>query len=88
VSGVSERALRRLIADREPTRKVSRDALLELKKHLGLRAEQLISAALMIHDRENNLRQVLGERPKVKLASRHVRMAIEGKFQGKGGDEG
>jgi hypothetical protein len=51
-----------------------------LKIELERRAESITVQASRIHDRENAMRRQIGERPKVRLSPKHVKMAIEGKF--------
>ena len=63
-----------------PGKKVSDDAARLLKVYLERKAEDLTIHAARIHDRENTLRSQLGERQKVILSPRHMRMAIDGKY--------
>jgi hypothetical protein len=65
-----------------PGRKISDDAARLLKIHLERKAEELTIQASRIHDRENAMRREVGDRPKVRLSPKHVKMAIEGKFAG------
>ncbi|MEW5747203.1 MAG: hypothetical protein AB1793_00235 [Candidatus Thermoplasmatota archaeon] len=84
---ISLRSVRMLLGQKAPERKIERAAVETLKSHLENEAISIAVRASSIHDRENFLRAQLGERRKARLSARHVRMAIEGKFQGKGGDD-
>jgi hypothetical protein len=71
-----------------PGRLISRDAVRLLKLYLERRAEWVITQASSIHDRENDMRRQIGERPKARLSPKHIKMAIDGKFVGdKANDE-
>jgi hypothetical protein len=72
----------RLIRQKTPGTPISHDAALLLKIDLERRAESITFQASQIHDRENAMRQQIGERPKVRLSPRHVKMAIDRKFVG------
>jgi hypothetical protein len=65
-----------------PGRKISDDAARLLKIHLERKAEELTIQASRIHEKENQMRDQLGEKHKVILSPRHLKMAIEGKFAG------
>jgi hypothetical protein len=69
-----------LIHNTVPGRKVSEDAVLLLKVYLERKAVWMITQASSIHDRENDMRREIGERPKVRLSPKHIKMAIDGKF--------
>jgi aldehyde:ferredoxin oxidoreductase len=78
--GISLRSIKLLMRRTVPGRKVSDDAALLLKAFLERKAEDLTIHASRIHERENLMRKQLGEREKVILSPRHVKMAIDGKF--------
>jgi hypothetical protein len=65
-----------------PGRLISKDAIELLKVYLERQADWIITRASNIHDRENEMRKVVGERPKVRLSPKHIKMAIDGKFAG------
>jgi len=65
-----------------PGRKIADDAARLLKIHLEREAEKLTLQASRIHERENAMRREIGDRPKVRLSPKHIKMAIEGKFAG------
>jgi hypothetical protein len=77
---LSVRSITRLIHLKAPNRRISKDAIILLKLHLERQADWIITQASSIHDRENAMRQQVGERPKVRLSPKHIKMAIEGKF--------
>jgi hypothetical protein len=79
---LSTRSLMRLAHLKAPETDISRDAITLLKLHLERVAEAILSHASSIHDRENAMRQSVGERPKVRLSPKHIKMAIDGKFAG------
>ena len=79
---LSTRSLMELAHLKAPERDISRDAITLLKLHLERVAEAILSKASSIHDKENAMRKVVGERPKVRLSPKHIKMAIEGKFAG------
>ena len=79
---LSERSLMRLAHIKVPGRFISRDAVKLLKVYLERQADWILTQASGIHDRENAMRQQIGERPKVRLSPKHIKMAIEGKFVG------
>ena len=84
---ISHRSIRILFGQKAPERKVERAAVETLRSHLENEAAIIVNRSSSIHDRENFLRAQLGERRKARLTGKHVRMAIEGKFKGKGGEE-
>lgn len=63
-----------------PGGKISDDAAILLKVFLERKAEELTIQASRIHERENQMRDQLGERHKVILSPKHLKMAIDGKF--------
>jgi hypothetical protein len=63
-----------------PGRKISDDAARLLKVYLERKAEEVTIQAERIHDKENQMRDQLGEEHKVILSPRHLKMAIDGKF--------
>ncbi len=77
---LSERSLMRLAHIKAPGRLISRDAIRLLKVYLERQADWIITQASNIHDRENAMRQKIGERPKVRMSPKHIKMAIDGKF--------
>lgn len=77
---ISLRSVRMLMRNTVPGRKVSEDAARLLKVFLERKAEELTLYASRIHDRENEMRSQLGDRQKVILSMRHLKMAIDGKF--------
>lgn len=83
---ISIRSIRILFGQKAPERRVERAAVEVLKSHLENEAAAIVVRASSIHDRENFLRAQLGERRKARLTAKHVKMAIEGKFQGRGGE--
>ena len=76
----------RLCHLKAPGRCISHDSVLLLKVHLERVAEAVISRASAIHDRENEMRKQMVERPKVRLSHKHIKMAIDGKFPGGDGN--
>lgn len=78
---ISLRSIRMLFGEKAPERKVERTAVEVLRAYIENEAAAIVLRASSIHDRENFLRAQLGERKKVRLAARHVRMAIEGKLR-------
>ncbi len=84
---IFHRSIWKLFGQKAPARKVERTAVEVLRTHLENEAASIVVRASSIHDRENFLRAQLGERRKARLTARHVRMAIEGRFEGKGGDD-
>jgi hypothetical protein len=78
----------RLAHIKAPGRHFSRDAIKLLKVYLERQADWIITQASSIHDRENDMRRQIGERPKARLSPKHIKMAIDGKFVGdKANDE-
>jgi hypothetical protein len=84
---ISIRSIRVLFGQKAPDRKIERAAVEVLRSHLENRANSIAVRASSVHDGENFLRAQLGERRKARLTAKHVRMAIESKLQGKGGDD-
>lgn len=60
--------------------RISEDAASLLRVYLERKAEDLTQLASRIHDRENAMRDELGERHKLTLTPEHIKMAIDGKF--------
>jgi len=83
---LSVRSIMALMHMKAPDTPISHDAALLLKIDLERRAESITFQASQIHDRENAMRRQVGERPKVRLSPKHVKMAIEGKFVGENDD--
>lgn len=83
---ISLRSIKVLMHNTVPGRKISDDAARLLKIHLERKAEELTIQASRIHERENAIRQQIGDRPKVRLSPKHVKMAIDGKFAGGDGN--
>jgi len=84
----SLRSIKLLMHDTIPGRKISDDAVRLLKIFIERKAEEITIQASRIHERENMMRQEIGERPKVRLSPKHIKMAIDGKFAGeKANDE-
>jgi len=79
---LSERSLMTLARLKAPEKHFSRDAIRLLKVYLERQVDWIIMQASSIHDRENAMRQQVGERPKVRLSPKHIKMAIDGKFVG------
>jgi hypothetical protein len=77
---ISLRSIKMIMNGVVPGRKISGDAARLLKVFLERKAEELTVQAARIHERENLMRDQLGERRKKILAPRHVKMAIDGKF--------
>jgi hypothetical protein len=73
---LSQRGIRRLVAERLPNRKVSEDAILALKSSLEQTAAYLLDRAAQAHDNENRTRRQIGERPRARLSAKHMRMAL------------
>lgn len=78
---ISLRSVKLLMRSTVPGRKVSEDAIRLLKVFLERKAEELTVQASRIQARENDMRVQIGERQKVVLSARHVKMAIDGKYQ-------
>jgi hypothetical protein len=68
-------------------KKISEDAVRLLKIFLERKPEELTLHASRIHNRENRMRDELGERHKVILSLEHVKMAIDGKFTNPQGEK-
>ena len=83
---ISLRSIKVLMHNTVPGGKISEDSARLLKVYLERRAEELTIQASRIHERENQMRDQLGERHKVILSPRHVKMAIDGKFSSSQGD--
>ena len=79
---LSKRSLMKLAQITAPGRLISKDAIIVLKLYLERKAGWIIAQASSIHDRENAMRQEIGERPKKRLSPKHIKMAIDGKFAG------
>lgn len=77
---ISLRSIRLLMQKTVPGRKISEDAARLLKIHLERVAEGITVQASRIHDRENRLRDEIGDRHKVILSRQHLKMAIDGKY--------
>lgn len=85
---ISLRSIKVLMHNTVPGGKISEDSARLLKVYLERRAEELTIQASRIHERENAMRQQIGERSKVRLSPKHIKMAIDGKFAGeKANDE-
>jgi len=76
VTGLSQRGLRRMVAEKLPGRRVSEDAILSLKASLDQTAYYILTRAAEAHDQENVVREQIGARPKVRLSSKHIRIAL------------
>lgn len=83
---ISLRSIKVLMHNTVPGGKISEEAARLLKIFLERKAEELTIQASRIHERENMMRDQLGERHKVILSPRHVKMAIDGKFSSSQGD--
>ena len=79
---ISLRSIKLLMHIAIPGQKISEDAARLLKIFLERKAEELAIQASRIHERENAMRREIGERPRVRLATKHIKMAIDGKFCG------
>jgi len=77
---ISLRSIKILMHNTVPGGKISEDAARLLKAFLERKAEELTIQASRIHERENQMRGQLGEKHKVILSPRHLKMAIDGKF--------
>jgi predicted nucleic acid-binding Zn-ribbon protein len=69
-----------------PGRRFSDNSVKLLKVFLERKAEELTIHASRIHDRENAMRDQLGEAHKKTLTCEHLKMAIDGKFSSSQGD--
>lgn len=76
LTGLSERSIRRMVAERLPGRKVSDDAVKLLRSSLEQTAHYIIANAAQQHDHENLVRKQIGERPRVRLSAKHIRIAL------------
>lgn len=83
---ISLRSIKLLMRKKAPDMPISHDAALLLKIDLERRVENITVQASQIHDRENAMRRQIGERPKIRLSPKHIKMAIEGKFVGENHD--
>jgi hypothetical protein len=83
---ISLRSIKTLMHGTVPGRKISEDAARLLKIFLERKAEEVTIQAARIHERENEMRQQVGERIKKRLSPKHIKMAIDGKFAGEGAD--
>jgi hypothetical protein len=83
---ISLRSIKVLMHNTVPGRKIADDAARLLKIYLERKAEELTIQASRIHDGENVMRRQIGDRPKVRLSPKHIKMAIEGKFAGGDGN--
>jgi hypothetical protein len=69
-----------------PETPISDEAALLLRVHLEEHGRLLAEQASRIHQGENELRKQIGERLKKRLSSKHMKMAIDGKFAESGKD--
>jgi UDP-3-O-acyl-N-acetylglucosamine deacetylase len=74
-----------LMQNAAPEIPISDEAAKMLKVHLEEHGRSLAEQASRIHQGENELRKQIGERLKKRLSSKHMRMAIDGKFTESGG---
>ena len=65
-----------MVADKLPGRRVSEDAVLMLKSSLEQTAIYILNRAAQAHDHENIVRKQIGERPRVRLSAKHVKVAL------------
>ena len=79
---ISLRSIKMIMNGVVPGRKISGDAARLLKVYLEREAEEISIQAARIHEKENLLRDQIGERRKKRLSPRHIKMAIDGKYQG------
>ena len=84
---ISLRSVKMLMHDVVPGIKISEDAVRVLKVYLERKGEELTIHASRIREKENEMRDQLGERHKKILSTRHLTMAIDGKFSKKQEDE-
>ena len=80
MAGLSLRSIKMLMHNTIPGRKISDDAVRLLKVFLQRKTEEITIQASRIHERENTMRKEVGERPKVRMSPKHIKMAIDGKF--------
>lgn len=78
---ISFRSVKLLMEKAIPGRRISDASVKLLRVYLERRAEELSIHAARIHDRENSMRDELGEAHKATLTADHLRMALEGKFK-------
>jgi hypothetical protein len=65
-----------MIAEKLPHRKVEKAAVQALKASLDQTATYLLDRAAQAHDHENIVRRQIGERPRVRLSVKHIRIAL------------
>ena len=77
---ISLRSVRTIMLEVTGNKRLSKGAIELVIRHLDGTARGLVLHASRIHDRENILRKQVGERPKVILAEKHLKQALEGQF--------
>ena len=80
---LSTRSVKMLIQKACPETPISDEAVRILVLHIEEHGRAIAEQASRIHHRENELRKSIGERVKRRLSPKHMRMAIDGKFEGR-----
>lgn len=75
-TGLSERRIRQLMAEKLGKRKVDRSAVVAFKQSLEQTSSFVLDRAAQAHDHENVVRRQIGERPRVRLSAKHIRIAL------------
>lgn len=65
-----------MVAELQPGRKVEAQAIHLLKSSLEQTARFIILRAAQQHDHENTVRRQIGDRPRVRLSAKHIRIAL------------
>ncbi len=79
---ISRRAVKQLMHDSAPDMPLSNGAIALLKDHLEEQIKRLTAHASKIQSRENEMRKVIGDRPRKRLSKRSLQMAIDNKYPG------
>ena len=77
---ISLRSIREKMRETLPGQKISEDAVRMLRIHVEREIVKLTHHANAVHDGENEMRKQIGERSKVILSARHMKMAIQGRL--------
>ena len=79
---ISRRAIKQLMRDSAPDMPLSNGAIALLKEHIEEESKRLTTHASKIQLRENEMRKVIGDRPRKRLSKRSLQMAIDNKYPG------
>jgi hypothetical protein len=79
---ISLRAIKQLMRDSAPDMPLSNGAIALLKEHIEEEIKRLAAHSSKIQLRENEMRRLIGDRPRKRLSKRSLQMAIDGKYPG------